>query len=79
VKNRNDTPINPFGNEKQASNHTLTDRHRRAKDARVKVPATRLEVNPEPNVSSLTDLAIALAARHPLHSDSEPGSVSTVS
>jgi hypothetical protein len=79
VKNRNDTPINSFGNKNQASNHTLTDRHRRAEDARVKAPATRLEVNPEHNVSSLTDLALALAARHPLHSDSEPGSVSTIS
>ncbi len=82
VKNRNDVepPKSPFGNDKRTSNHASTERHRRVDDLRVKVPVTRLEAKPEGNnVSSLTTLAKALAARHPLRSDSDLGSVSTIS
>lgn len=68
----------PFGNDSQPSNHhALTAQQRRAKDLRMKVPVTRLEAKPESNVSSLSALAKALAARYPLRSDSESGSVST--
>ena len=69
-------PSNPVNDEKLPSNAGLTDWQRRANDSRVKVPATRLENKAEINVSSLKGLAEALAARHPLRSDSDLGYVS---
>lgn len=69
---------NPLETDGQAANHALMERQRRANDLRVKVPVTRLEAKPESNVSSLTALAKAVAARHPLRSGSETGSVSSM-
>ena len=74
-----ETRKDSFENECETANHALAERQRRANDLRVKVPVTRLEPKPESNVSSLTALAKAVAARHPLRSGSESGIVSRMS
>lgn len=66
-------------NEYETASNALVERQRRANDLRVKVPVTRLEAKSESNVSSLTALAKAVAARYPLRSESESGSVSRIS
>lgn len=70
---------NAFEDIVHDSNHVLTGDLRQANDLRVRVPTTRLEAKPQSNVSSLTALAKALAARHPLRSDSDPEFVSVLS
>lgn len=79
IRKDGDAPKNLFDNEEQTSNPALAERTRRANPLYAKVPATRLEAKPESNVSGLTGLAMSLAARHPLQSDSDPGSVSGIS
>jgi hypothetical protein len=76
IRKDQNAPKNPFDDNQQTSMPALTDWQRRANDLRVKVPTTRLEAKPEVNVSSLEGLAEALAARHPLRSDSDSGYVS---
>lgn len=68
-----------FENGYETANNALAERQRRANDLRVKVPVTRLEAKPESNVSGLTALAKAVAARYPLRSGSDSGSVSRIS
>lgn len=79
--NRKDmkTSNNSFENNKVTSDPTLVERQRLANNLRVPVPVARLETKPDINVSSLPGLAVALAARHPLHSITDSGPVSNFS
>ena len=74
------TPNNAFDDEKVTSNPNLIDRQRLANNLRVPVPVARLEAKPDIQVSSsLSGLAVSLAARHPIHSHRDSGSVSKTS
>ncbi|ERF69590.1 hypothetical protein EPUS_01920 [Endocarpon pusillum Z07020] len=79
VKKKDEKPRNnPFGNVNHVADDAVIKPAFRAKDLYAKVPKTSLDANPESNVSDLSGLAKALAARYPLVSDSELGSVSKI-
>ncbi|KAF7505853.1 hypothetical protein GJ744_012475 [Endocarpon pusillum] len=79
VKKKDEKPRNnPFGNVNHVADDGVTKPPFRAKDLYTKVPKTSLDANPESNVSDLSALAKALAARYPLLSDADLGSVSKI-
>lgn len=79
VKKKDEKPRNnPFGNVNHVEDDAVNKPPFRAKNLYAKVPKTSLQADPESNVSDLSALAKALAARYPLVSDSELGCVSKI-